>query len=317
MNGELFGDFVYSGDDECWEATRPLPLFAKLARSRFGDPDDQPPPGQFPVQVADPEHSGPSAEQEAAYRHLLENEETLAETVLNALLSSLRDPCYADPSYPCYAINTPEELVKVSQLTGVEIAREHHHGMAYLVFHVDCDWEVEHGMNVIYHKDRPAAWTWDDGIGDLLLSDQDVADAQLPPPPNQQLFEAIEANDAKRVAELRAQGHDINDVGPRRRAPLCEAVYRLDVGLIKRLLAAGADPNLRDRENQTPLQRAHAMVAQEVAPEAEPVPPEPHEGWLMRLFGRPLLGFLYRRMAQYTIKRLRVIIGVLEAAGGT
>ena len=301
MNRELFGEFAYSGDDECWNATRPLPRFARLARSRFGDPHDQPPPGQFPVWVTDPEHNGPSAEQEAGYRHLLENEEMVAETVLNTLLSSLRDPCYADR---CHVIKTQKELVKVSQITGVEIVREHHHGMAYLVFRVYCDWEMEHGMNL------------EDGVDNLLLSDQDVADAQLPPPPNQQLFEAIEANDAKRVAELRAQGHDINDVGPRRRAPLCEAVYRLDVDLVKRLLAAGADPNLRDRENQTPLQRAHERVAEEVAHEAEPLPPEPHEGWLMRLFGRPLLCFLYRRVAKYTIKRLRVIIGLLEAAGG-
>ena len=311
MNRELFGNFVYSGD-EYWNAMRPLPRFARLARSRFGDPDDQPPPGQFLVLVADPEHIGPSAEQEAAYRHLLENEETVAETVLNTLLSSVRDPCYADPSDPCFGIKTQEELVKFSQLTGVEIVREHHHGMAYLVFWVDCDWEPEHGMNVVYHKDRPAAWTWSDGIGELLLSDQDVADSLLPPAPHQQLFEAIEAKDARRVAELRAQGHDINDVGPRRRAPLCEAVYRLDVGLVKRLLAAGADPNLRDRENQTPLQRAHEMAAREV----EPLSPEPDEGWFMRLFGRPLLCFLYRRVATYTIKRLRVIIGLLEVAGG-
>jgi hypothetical protein len=307
MNRELFGTFVYSREGESWYANRPLQRFARLARSRFGDPDDQPPPGQFPVHVADPEHNGPSAEQEAAYRHLLENEETLAETVLNTLLGSLRE---ADPSSE---IKTSQEVVKASQLTSVEIAREHHHGMAYLVFHVDCNWEMEHGMNVVYHKDRPAAWTWDDGIDELLLSDQDVADAQLPPPPNQQLFEAIEANDAKRVADLRAQGHDINDVGPRRRAPLCEAVYRLDVELVKRLLAAGADPNLRDRENQTPLQRAHEMVAQE---EVDPLPPEPHEGWLMRRFGRPILGFFYRQLAMYTIKRLRVMIGLLEAAGG-
>jgi hypothetical protein len=307
MNRELFGDFVYSGDGECWTATRPLSRFARLARSRFGDPDDQPPPGLFPVRVADPEHKGPSAEQEAAYRHLLENEETLAETVLITLLSSLWQ---ADPDS---AIKTPQELTKVSQLTCVAIAREHHHGMAYLVFHVDCNWEMEHGMNVVYHKDRPAAWTWDDGIDELLLSDQDVADLQLPPPPNQQLFEALEANDARRVARLRAQGHDINDVGPRRRAPLCEAVYRLDVDLVKRLLAAGADPNLRDREDQTPLQRAHEMMT---LVHAEPLSPEPHEGRLMRLIGRPLLDFFNRRIANYSIKRLRVIIGLLEAAGG-
>lgn len=34
MNRELFGDLVYSGDDECWHGMRPLARFARLGSDR-------------------------------------------------------------------------------------------------------------------------------------------------------------------------------------------------------------------------------------------------------------------------------------------
>lgn len=61
-------------------------------------------------------------------------------------------------------VQSPDELGVAAGFTAVEVAREHVGGVAHLLFHVDCDWEPEHGMMVVYHPARPATWTTPDAL---------------------------------------------------------------------------------------------------------------------------------------------------------
>jgi hypothetical protein len=223
--------------------------------------------GLFPVNVIDPLRAGPSPHQQAAFAHLIENEVAISRAVQNALFQSYQS-YYADEHWRRFCslpeVASPDALTSLAQLLNVEVTREHHNGASYLLFRVDCDWEMEHGMNVVYHRDKPAAeWATADTVYDLLESDEPVDDEDLAPPPgNQELFDAVLANDEDRVRELIAQGHDINDVGEDPFPPLCYAIEteELDVDLVKRLLAIGADPNIKDYENKTALRRAKSML---------------------------------------------------------
>ncbi|HEY8503922.1 MAG TPA: hypothetical protein VIL46_05030 [Gemmataceae bacterium] len=220
--------------------------------------------GLFPVNVPDPKREGPSPEQEAAFRYLLEHEGEVCRDVAAALFRSY-EQYYADEHWrdlcSMPAVASPEGLTAAAHLLSLEVQRHYRDGFSYLVFPVQCDWEQEHGMYVVYHPSRGAEWTTADGLYDLLDAEGGGDEDEGEVPGNQELFDALMRGDDRRVRELVAQGHDINDVGEDDPyPPLCAAVEQADVGLVRRLLAIGADPNLKDFENQTPLQRARRML---------------------------------------------------------
>jgi hypothetical protein len=78
-------------------------------------------------------------------------------------------------------------------------------------------------------------------------------------PASNELLTAIFANDEKKVQELLAAGHDINDTGSLMPAPLWVAVQQMDPALVRRLLAAGADPRIAGPDQATPLQCARLL----------------------------------------------------------
>jgi hypothetical protein len=216
--------------------------------------------GLFPVRVDDPTGGGPTPEQEAAFRHLLENEAAVCEAVLGALYRSYRQ-YYEDEHWRRICdlpeIHSPAGVTAAAHLLDVRVVRQSAEGVAHLLFEVDCDWEQEHGMGVVYRKDTGADWSTFDGLDELLGVEYGEEDFEAPG--NQQLFQAVQANDQKKVRELLAAGHDVNAVG-QGVPPLCLAVQLLDAGLVSRLLAVGADPKLKDFENKTALQHARAML---------------------------------------------------------
>ena len=109
--------------------------------------------------------------------------------------------------------------------------REHRDGVAFLVFDVDCDWEVEHGMYVAYHPATGAKWATADGLDDLLKPGG--ADPAGPPglPGHLLMYYAVLAGDEAKVRELTARGHDLNDQGGGPQSPLALTIQRLDVEL--------------------------------------------------------------------------------------
>lgn len=84
--------------------------------------------------------------------------------------------------------------------------------------------------------------------------------------PTSRLFEAIRDQDAASVSEQLQCGADVNATGPDlyRRTPLHEAVSsECPVEVVRLLLAAGANPNVRDAGGRTPL---HFAVSAGTAP---------------------------------------------------
>lgn len=225
--------------------------------------------GRFPISFSTgAERSRPTDEQRAALRRLLKKEETIARQVRQALFNSFQQ--YAQDEHwrelcALPDIQGPEGVTAACNLEGVQVLREHHDGIAYLLFPVDCDWEQEHGMVVVYHPKTGAQWATHDGLDELIESDEPVDDAEELPG-NQELVEAVLEGNEEAIKRLLAQGHDINDVGEvDPYPPLCAAVERLEVDLVKRLLAIGADPGLKDFEGKSALQRARRML-EDLAP---------------------------------------------------
>src|SRR5512135_305925 len=73
------------------------------------------------------------------------------------------------------------------------------------------------------------------------------------------LYEAVMANDPRRVATWLARGADPNARDPDGRTALFEAMLTLkdkDAAIAEQLLAGGADVHVRDRDGQTPLHAA-------------------------------------------------------------
>lgn len=269
MTHSLFGEIEYSVDKR-WLASCPLPRLAVLAESRFGEVSKQR-PGMIAIRIHDPQEVGPSAQQQAAFRHLKENEAEIATAIVATLWRSYQE-YLGMGAQPDSNLKTHNDITKAAEVREIELSSKHHNGLAFVIVNVDCDWEPEHGMYVVYHRDKSAEWTNHDGPSDFLVSDEEV---EIPAVP-----------------------------------PLCAAVARLNVEEVQRLLASGADPNVRGGDNQTPLHLARHQLA------IVRKWPGFGRGWLSRLFS-PLVDFLfYRGLFKDTTTRLDKIIRLLEAASG-
>ena len=144
--------------------------------------------GAFPIWIEAPRDAGPTHAQEAACRFLMERENEICQAVMNALFDSYRR-YYADEQgrfanerlralYGLPEIGTPDGLTAIAHLLHLWVPRLQIEGVAPLVFPVECDWEAEHGMFVVYHPSLGVEWTCFDGLHDYeLLDDGAVGDA--------------------------------------------------------------------------------------------------------------------------------------------
>jgi Domain of unknown function (DUF6985) len=175
MHHELFGDIEYRRADEFWTGKVCLRRFAAFGGKPYDDEAmrRRRREGMLPLVIYDPTGRGPSPRQEAAYRFLRDNEDDVLRAALGALFESYTEYS-ASPMSGLWGwvgrwlgvspITSTAGLAVAARFDGVEIAREYHRDLAYLIFNVHCDWEPEHGMMVIYHKDQPATWTTADGL---------------------------------------------------------------------------------------------------------------------------------------------------------
>jgi len=216
--------------------------------------------GLFPVRVADPTELGPTLAQEAAFRHLIENEAAVFDAVLTQVWAAFQHS-YADENWRMIMGLQPALSVKDLHgrfgISRVEVVLEERGGFSHLVFTIDSDWQDEHGLHVVYSPDRnAAAWTPLDGLDELLETEESPEDDYVPTP-RDQLVDAILTDDEERAKELIAAGVDLNDLQPDEFPPLCVAVEQIEVEDVRRLLAFGADPELPDPETgRTPLKMA-------------------------------------------------------------
>ena len=258
--------------------------------------------GRFPVRVIAPKEARPAPEQEAAFRHLVDHQAEVRRAVLAALYESYQQ-YYKDERWrficDLKAIDAPEGLAVAAHLEDVEVVREQRDGVAFLVFHVDCEWEVEHGMYVVYHPATGAAWTTYDGLEDLIgaeLYDEDEDEDE------------DEDDDAPvEVAPVRA-APAAGRIG--RHAPLVSIVEQLDVDQLGQLLAAGADANSREYGGKTALERArelHEEYTQMInAPPPEGVSPLIKAGMAFSV-----------QVRRRDLPKIEEMIRLLEAAGAS
>ncbi len=122
--------------------------------------------GLFPVRITTPPEAAPSRWQNATLGFLIDYELRVCSDLTQALLDSVeaydlnsqRQP-QGEPE-----ILEPEDLRLVCHLTEIDIRPEHQGGFAYCIVHVDSDWELEHGMYVVYHPATGAEWMTGEGI---------------------------------------------------------------------------------------------------------------------------------------------------------
>lgn len=86
------------------------------------------------------------------------------------------------------------------------------------------------------------------------------------------LFKAVAAQDAAALAQALRFSRDLNEVGPGRTTPLIEAARSGWLAGVEALLAAGAEPDWKDDEQETALLKAaaggHVEVARVLLPRA-------------------------------------------------
>src|SRR2546427_5172490 len=93
MTHPLFGEIVYHRSDVQWTGRCRLPTFAEYGREANGsleEPNADFRQGAFPLTIQDDEGSGPSPEQESAFRYLTEHEPQICQAVMTELLACYR-----------------------------------------------------------------------------------------------------------------------------------------------------------------------------------------------------------------------------------
>lgn len=271
--------------------------------------------GKFPIRVAGPDEAEPTPKQEAAFRFLQENEPAVYDAVLAQVWDSFQN-AYEQEHWRRIAGLKPAasiaDLAGKFAVTRLDIAREARGGFAHLTFHVDSDWQDEHGLMVIYSPDTcEATWTTWDGLYDLLESDEPEPEGQeFVPTTHDELLEAILTGDEAKARELVATGADINALGPDEYPPLWISVDQMEVEEVRRLLAFGADPNLvNGDEKTTPLKHAKKMYRDMgFAPSKKK---DDVFDNLMTMM-KEAVGKQYDELKE----RLETIINLLEGAGG-
>lgn len=272
--------------------------------------------GKFPIRIAGPDEAAPTPKQEAAFRFLQENERAVYDAVVAQVFDSFRH-AYDQEHWRRIAglkpAATVADLAGKFAVTRLDIAREARGGFAHLTFHVDSDWQDEHGLMVVYSPDtHEATWTTWDGMYDLLESDDPdelPAGEEFVPTPHDELLEAILTGDEAKARGLIAAGADINALGPDEYPPLWISVDQMEVEEVRRLLAFGADPNLANGdEKTTPLRHAKKMYRDMGF--APPKKQDALTGGLMAAM-KEAVGKQYDELKE----RLEAIIGLLEGAG--
>ncbi|MGL6075420.1 MAG: DUF6985 domain-containing protein [Fimbriiglobus sp.] len=247
MAAEPFQEFRYRKSEDAWVALVSLEEFVPLKSKRGQTSKKKIPPSQFEITVPARVGDEPSTPQAKAFKHLLENESAIFEKVAAQILASfityVGHVSWIKERHK--SIKTTEALFQ-SGLVGLldtEIMREHKKKSSYIVFHLFTDWEVEHGMYIVYTPaTKKAKWGTSDDLCDLTESDEEVGDLEIKSE-WEQLVDAISFGEKRKIKQLIAAGVDINKVPKGQTPPLYEAVSNMNTANIRDFLKHGADPN--------------------------------------------------------------------------
>lgn len=138
------------------------------------------------------------------------------------------------------------------------------------------------------------------------------------------LYEAVEAADGEAVVACLEAGEDINQMGPGGATPLIEAARMGNAQLVEVLLAAGAEPMLKDAEQESALLKAAANGHRDCYALLIPAASEDERGMAEAFLGAvgkthgpsvppPPEGFLGLRKKTDELKRRAAILGARAA----
>jgi hypothetical protein len=99
----------------------------------------------------------PTAEQAAAFRHLLDNEAAVAEAVARALVEYCPGHAYDGDDEALWEVSQPAELRSLIRLSAVHVLDVVRDGVACIGFEFDCAWDRGHGAGVMTHLGRVVA----------------------------------------------------------------------------------------------------------------------------------------------------------------
>jgi hypothetical protein len=99
----------------------------------------------------------PTADQESAFRHLLDNEGAVTAAVVSALVDYCPGHAYDGDDDVLWNVREPVDLRPLVRLAGVHVLDVVRDGMACVGFEFDCAWDGEHGAGVMTHQGRVIA----------------------------------------------------------------------------------------------------------------------------------------------------------------
>ncbi len=158
-NGEIKLDF-WAGGLTRVDAYRGNPASTGLVELRIFPPDEM---------------ASPTMGQVSAFQYLLANQDVINENLLQAVFRIYpeeRDSFREDYGYKddmdaeekesfeedygedVPVLKKPEEFKQIIRLHTVHIIEAEKAGIAYFGFEFNCNWEEEHGLGVLMHKDR-------------------------------------------------------------------------------------------------------------------------------------------------------------------
>jgi len=246
MQHDLFGTLNYK--DEAWQGQATLPGLLPG------------PAAPVRVLINDPDKEGPTEHQEEAGKHLMAKAADVMRAVGDGLFKSYQDAYAQEDWRETCGLTPAKSLADVEdyELREVQIHLDHHKGVAFLAFFFEAAWGGDGDLYVVYHPNKPTQWVEPSALIDVIESDE--PGEEFVPSPSQELVDAILEGNDKKAKALIAGGMSINDLAPDECPPLWVAVSQMQPELVRRLLAYGADPALKDpSEKTTPLQSARKM----------------------------------------------------------
>lgn len=279
MRRAVFGTLTLDDEDECWTKSINVPSFAPFRTSPRAKGK---PRSKFQLCIdASGDAEEPSREQVNAFQWFVDHQDAVCATVIDAIYRYYVHSRKENPDWfemnDCPDIEQSDELRPLLELVGLRLRSDSYRKTALLGFSFECQWDEEHGLAVLIHKNTVV------GIGQTELAHREPnADASIwltlgsqkerqaarailkalgaptratRQSPRTALLLAINAGDEKKARRLAEQGVDINDVPEGEDHPFLNAIRNGDLRAIKIMLDLGVHLQA-DAYGYTPVQTA-------------------------------------------------------------
>ncbi|QEH38871.1 hypothetical protein OJF2_74810 [Aquisphaera giovannonii] len=154
---------VLKWDHYGWAGEVVLPSWAgfQARRDAYGGGSvGRPPDGTARLSIASLDSDArahPTAEQVAAFRHLMDNEAEVADAVARALVEYCPGEAYNGDDDELMDVSEADDLRPLIGLSEVHVLDVFRDGFACVGFQFGCVWHEEHGAGVMTHRGRVIA----------------------------------------------------------------------------------------------------------------------------------------------------------------